>query len=97
VQRLKGPGRPVNPLARRLRVLSALSAVDWVVGFDEDTPEPLLEVLRPEVLAKGGDYAPDEVVGAELVRGYGGEVRVLGLVADLSTTAIVAQIRTDGG
>ncbi|MAT84060.1 MAG: bifunctional heptose 7-phosphate kinase/heptose 1-phosphate adenyltransferase [Gammaproteobacteria bacterium] len=97
VRRLKGAGRPVNPLAGRLRVLSALSAVDWVVGFDEDTPEPLLEALRPEVLVKGGDYAPDEVVGAELVRAYGGDVRVLGLVADLSTTAIVQRIRTDGG
>ncbi len=93
VRRLKGVGRPVNPLHRRLRVLSALAAVDWVVGFEEDTPEPLLETLRPEVLVKGGDYGADEVVGADIVRGYGGEVRVLSLVADLSTTAIVARIQ----
>ncbi len=96
VRRLKGPGRPVNPLERRLKVLSGLMAVDWVVGFPEDTPEPLLEALRPDVLVKGGDYAADEVVGADLVRGFGGEVRVLGLVEDLSTTAIVQRIQRDG-
>lgn len=93
VRRLKGAGRPVNPLDRRLRVLSALSAVDWVVGFAEDTPEPLLEALKPEVLVKGGDYAPAEVVGADYVRGYGGDVRVLSLVEDLSTTAIVRRLQ----
>jgi D-beta-D-heptose 7-phosphate kinase/D-beta-D-heptose 1-phosphate adenosyltransferase len=96
VRRLKGPGRPVNPLDRRLRVLSALAAVDWVVGFSEDTPEALLEALRPDVLVKGGDYAPDQVVGADIVRGHGGTVRVLGLVEDCSTTAIVERIQQDG-
>jgi D-beta-D-heptose 7-phosphate kinase/D-beta-D-heptose 1-phosphate adenosyltransferase len=92
--RLKGPGRPVNPLGRRLRVLSALSAVDWVTGFPEDTPVPLLRALQPDILVKGGDYRPEEVVGAELVEAYGGEVRVLGLVDDCSTTAIVARIQS---
>jgi D-beta-D-heptose 7-phosphate kinase / D-beta-D-heptose 1-phosphate adenosyltransferase len=96
VRRLKGAGRPVNPLEMRLRVLSGLMAVDWVVGFPEDTPESLLEAVQPEVLVKGGDYAASEVVGADLVRGYGGEVRVLGLVADLSTSAIVQRIQRDG-
>lgn len=96
VRRLKGAGRPVNPLERRLTVLSGLAAVDWVVGFDEDTPEPLLELLRPEVLVKGGDYRDDQVVGAELVRAYGGAVQVLGHVADLSTTAIVEQLARGG-
>jgi D-beta-D-heptose 7-phosphate kinase/D-beta-D-heptose 1-phosphate adenosyltransferase len=95
VRRLKGAGRPVNPLDRRLRVLSGLAAVDWVVGFPEDTPEALLELLRPDVLVKGGDYGADEVVGADIVRNHGGEVRVLGLVEDCSTTAIVARIQQD--
>jgi D-beta-D-heptose 7-phosphate kinase/D-beta-D-heptose 1-phosphate adenosyltransferase len=95
VRRLKGPGRPVNTLERRLRVLSALACVDWVTGFAEDTPEALLELLRPDLLVKGGDYGPDQVVGADIVREHGGVVRVLGLVEDLSTTAIVAQIRDD--
>ena len=92
VTRLKGPGRPVNPLDRRLKVLAGLAAVDWVVGFSEDTPEPLLEALQPDILVKGGDYGPDEVVGAEIVRGYGGAVQVLSLVDDCSTTAIVNRI-----
>ncbi len=96
VRRLKGAGRPVNPLERRLRVLSGLSAVDWLVGFPEDTPESLLESLRPDVLVKGGDYGPEGVVGADIVTGYGGEVRVLSLVEDCSTTAIVARIQGDG-
>ena len=95
VRRLKGAGRPVNPLDRRLRVLAALAVVDWVVGFPEDTPEALLELLRPDVLVKGGDYGADAVVGADIVRGHGGEVRVLGLVEDCSTTAIVARIQQD--
>lgn len=93
VTRLKGVGRPVNPLEQRLRVLAGLAAVDWVVGFAEDTPEPLLERLAPDVLVKGGDYGVDEVVGAEIVRAAGGEVRVLSLVDDCSTTAIVDRIQ----
>jgi len=93
VARLKGAGRPVNGLARRAQVLAALSAVDWVVSFSEDTPEELLRVLQPQVLVKGGDYTAQTVVGADIVRGYGGEVRVLSLVDNLSTTAIVNQLR----
>jgi D-beta-D-heptose 7-phosphate kinase/D-beta-D-heptose 1-phosphate adenosyltransferase len=93
VTRLKGVGRPVNPLEQRLRVLAGLAAVDWVVGFSEDTPEVLLARLTPDVLVKGGDYGVDEVVGAEIVRAAGGEVRVLSLVDDCSTTAIVDRIQ----
>lgn len=93
VTRLKGEGRPVIPVEGRSRVLEGLSCVDWVVDFDEDTPEPLLELLKPDVLVKGGDYGPDGVVGADLVRAYGGEVQVLSLVSDVSTSAIVDRIR----
>ncbi len=94
VRRLeKGPNRPVNPLDRRMRVLAGLSAVDWVVSFHEDTPEALLALLQPDVLAKGGDYTEDAVVGHDIVHGYGGEVKVLGLVADTSTTAIIRRIQ----
>jgi D-beta-D-heptose 7-phosphate kinase/D-beta-D-heptose 1-phosphate adenosyltransferase len=95
VQHLKGAGRPVNPLQRRLTVLAALAAVDWVVGFSQDTPEALLEALRPDVLVKGGDYHASEVVGADFVTGYGGQVAVLSLVEDCSTTAIVEHIRKE--
>ena len=96
VARLKGPGRPVNGLDRRLRVLAGLQSVDWVVAFDEDTPDALLELLRPHVLAKGGDYEPHEVVGADFVRSYGGSVRVLAHVEDCSTTAILEQMKSRG-
>ncbi len=76
-----------------MAVLAGLGAVDWVVCFAEDTPERLLGQVRPDVLVKGGDYGVDQVVGAELVKAYGGEVRVLGLVENSSTTAIVDKIR----
>ncbi len=93
VQRLKGEGRPVNGIEQRARVLAGLSSVDWVVAFAEDTPEALLELLEPDVLVKGGDYSLDEVVGADLVRRRGGEVRVLGLTEDSSTSRILEQLQ----
>ncbi|MFZ2288208.1 MAG: bifunctional D-glycero-beta-D-manno-heptose-7-phosphate kinase/D-glycero-beta-D-manno-heptose 1-phosphate adenylyltransferase HldE [Halopseudomonas yangmingensis] len=93
VTRLKGPGRPINSVDRRMTVLAGLGAVDWVVSFAEDTPESLLEKIRPDVLVKGGDYSVDQVVGAPIVRAHGGEVAVLNFVESCSTTAIVEQIR----
>ena len=95
IRRLKGPGRPINPLERRMAVLAALEAVDWVVSFDTDTPEPLLEAIKPDVLVKGGDYSVEEVVGHEFVKRYGGEVKVLDFIDDISTTKIVERIRKD--
>ena len=93
VSRLKGPDRPVNRLENRLVVLAALKGVDWVIGFDEDTPNALLEAIKPDVLVKGGDYSLDQVVGADLVKAYGGEVRVLKVEAGLSTSATIDFIR----
>lgn len=93
VARLKGPARPVNPLADRAAVLAALAAVDAVVGFEEDTPLELIRALRPEVLVKGSDYTIDRVVGAELVQGWGGEVVLVDLLPGRSTTAILARGR----
>ncbi len=96
VRRLKGKGRPINPEDRRMAVLAGLEAVDWVVGFEDDTPRPLLHALQPDILVKGGDYAgKEEVVGWEIVEGYGGEVKVLGVVDSVSTTAIVNKIQED--
>ncbi|HEX2141657.1 MAG TPA: D-glycero-beta-D-manno-heptose 1-phosphate adenylyltransferase, partial [Candidatus Limnocylindria bacterium] len=92
VRRLKGPGRPVNALPDRLEVLSALASVDYVVSFDEDSPQALIEALRPDVVAKGGDYSEETLPEAELVRGMGGEVRILPFVADRSTTRIIERI-----
>jgi D-beta-D-heptose 7-phosphate kinase/D-beta-D-heptose 1-phosphate adenosyltransferase len=96
VRRLKGKGRPINPADRRMAVLAGLEAVDWVVVFEDDTPLELLTILEPDVLVKGGDYAGKEsVVGWELVEAYGGEVRVLDFVDDVSTSAIVSRIRRE--
>ena len=93
VKRLKGSGRPINPVDRRMAVLAGLEAVDWVVSFSKDTPEELIAALKPEVLVKGGDYSIAEVVGGDIVKGYGGEVAVLTLLDDCSTTAIVDKIQ----
>jgi len=93
VTRLKGEGRPINPVDRRMAVLAGLEAVDWVVSFDEDTPEDLIRAIQPDVLVKGGDYTLDQVVGAHIVHEYGGEVKVLAFLDNCSTTAIVEKIR----
>ena len=93
VSRLKGPGRPINSVDRRMAVLAGLGAVDWVISFAEGTPENLLREVKPDVLVKGGDYGIDQVVGADIVAAYGGTVKVLGLVENSSTTAIVEKIR----
>ena len=87
--RLKGKGRPINPVEGRAEVLAALEAVDLVVVFDEDTPLELIGRVRPAVLVKGADYTRDEVVGREIVEQAGGDVILVGLVPGHSTTAIV--------
>ncbi len=92
VSRLKGPKRPVVPFADRATVLAGLRAVDLVVGFPEDTPYDLIAGIEPDVLVKGGDWAPETIVGADLVTARGGEVRSLSLVTGRSTTDIVATI-----
>ncbi len=93
VARLKGPTRPINTVDRRMAVLAGLEAVDWVVSFADDTPENLLRALQPDVLVKGGDYRKDQVVGWEIVEGYGGSVKVLMFYDDCSTTKIVEKIK----
>jgi D-beta-D-heptose 7-phosphate kinase/D-beta-D-heptose 1-phosphate adenosyltransferase len=95
VTRLKGAGRPINSIERRMAVVAGLEAVDWVVSFDEDTPIPLLQTLEPDVLIKGGDYGINEVVGADIVQAYGGEVKVLAFLDNCSTTGIVEKIQQD--
>ncbi|QAX81574.1 bifunctional D-glycero-beta-D-manno-heptose-7-phosphate kinase/D-glycero-beta-D-manno-heptose 1-phosphate adenylyltransferase HldE [Candidatus Pseudomonas adelgestsugas] len=93
VSRLKGSGRPINSVNRRMAVLAGLGAVDWVVSFSEDTQKSLLAQVKPDVLVKGGDYSVAQVVGADIVSAYGGTVKVLSMVEDSSTTAIVEKIR----
>ncbi|WP_027350154.1 bifunctional D-glycero-beta-D-manno-heptose-7-phosphate kinase/D-glycero-beta-D-manno-heptose 1-phosphate adenylyltransferase HldE [Halotalea alkalilenta] len=93
VARLKGPSRPVNPLDRRMRVLGALAAVDWVIPFSEDTPQRLIEAVLPDVLVKGGDYSVEQIAGHEAVLANGGEVKVLGFERGVSTSALIDAIR----
>jgi D-beta-D-heptose 7-phosphate kinase/D-beta-D-heptose 1-phosphate adenosyltransferase len=93
VRRLKGSGRPIQDVHARAEVLAALEAVDLVVVFDQDTPLDLLRHVQPKVLLKGGDYRREEVVGRELVEAAGGEVILVDVVPDVSTTAIVGKSR----
>ena len=93
VRRLKGAGRPVNPLDRRMTVLSALESVDWVVPFSEDTPEQLICAIKPELLVKGGDYRPEDIAGYECVKQAGGEVVVLDYEDGCSTSRLIDAIR----
>jgi D-beta-D-heptose 7-phosphate kinase/D-beta-D-heptose 1-phosphate adenosyltransferase len=93
VRSLKGEGRPVNDLESRAMVLAHLAAVDLVTAFDEDTPLGLIEAIRPDVLIKGADYTRDTVVGADLVEGWGGEVKLAPIVDGHSTTATIAKLR----
>ncbi len=93
IRRLKGPSRPINTLEDRIQVLAALSCVDHVIPFDEDTPCQLIEVVRPDIFVKGGDYTRDRLPEAELVESLGGVVRILPFIADRSTTDIIERIR----
>ncbi|WP_454195685.1 D-glycero-beta-D-manno-heptose 1-phosphate adenylyltransferase [Nocardia sp. Marseille-Q1738] len=93
VRKLKGPDRPVNAAQDRCAVLAALGCVDHVTIFDEDTPVGLLRATEPDVYVKGGDYRIELLPETPIVRGYGGEVRVLGYLADRSTSAVIERIR----
>ena len=89
----KGPGRPFVPAADRARLLAGLGAVDRVVLFGDPTPAAVIEAIRPDVLAKGGDYSKETVVGASFVEARGGRVVIVPLVPDRSTTSLVERIR----
>ena len=92
VTRLKGTNRPVRTQAERAYVLAALEAVDLVVLFAEDTPLELVRVLHPDVIAKGGDYTVDSIVGASDVQSWGGEVVVVPLTPGQSTSSIIEKL-----
>jgi len=93
VRELKGPTRPVQEEAARAQVLASLADVDAVVIFDEETPIALIEALRPDLLVKGADYTVETVVGAEIVKAYGGEIYLADLAAGHSTTATISRLR----
>lgn len=93
VRRLKGPERPLNEEADRAEVLDALRAVDYVTIFDEPTAAELIEIIRPDVYVKGGDYTIATLPEAEIVRGYGGRVEFVDLVPERSTTRVIEKLR----
>ncbi|MCE9686960.1 bifunctional D-glycero-beta-D-manno-heptose-7-phosphate kinase/D-glycero-beta-D-manno-heptose 1-phosphate adenylyltransferase HldE [Shewanella sp. AS16] len=92
VKRLKGEGRPVNPVERRMAVLAGLASVDWVLPFSEDTPQRVIAHLLPDLLVKGGDYKVEDIAGGAEVLANGGRVEVLGFEDGVSTTAIIENI-----
>jgi D-beta-D-heptose 7-phosphate kinase / D-beta-D-heptose 1-phosphate adenosyltransferase len=92
VRRLKGPKRPLIGQEERAHILAALNCIDYVVIFDEDTPIELIKAFRPDILVKGGDYTPQEVVGREVVESYGGRVEVVQFVDGKSTTNIIEKV-----
>lgn len=92
VRKLKGASRPIQNEEDRGEVLSALSCVDFVAIFEEDTPEKLIHLLKPDVLVKGGDWKPNQIVGSDFVMSYGGVVKSLQFVQGKSTSNIVSKI-----
>ncbi|HOJ39880.1 MAG TPA: adenylyltransferase/cytidyltransferase family protein, partial [bacterium] len=93
VRKLKGPERPFLPEKERAEILSALEAVDYVVLFHDLTPIKLIKALQPDVLVKGAEYRDREVVGASLVRSYGGRILLVPMVPGSSTSILAARIR----
>jgi D-beta-D-heptose 7-phosphate kinase/D-beta-D-heptose 1-phosphate adenosyltransferase len=93
VRRLKGPERPIQSETARATVMSSLASVDLVVLFAEDTPLSLIGLIRPDVLVKGADYRPDQVVGADIVRRNGGKVLLVDLLPGQGTSATIARVR----
>ncbi|WP_373767881.1 bifunctional D-glycero-beta-D-manno-heptose-7-phosphate kinase/D-glycero-beta-D-manno-heptose 1-phosphate adenylyltransferase HldE [Glaesserella sp.] len=94
VKRLKGESRPINDLDARMAVLAGLASVDWVVPFDEDTPQRLISEILPDLLVKGGDYKPEDIAGSKEVWANGGEVRVLNFENGCSTTNVIKKIQS---
>lgn len=93
VKRLKGDERPLNPENDRAFQLASLMCVDAVCIFEDDTPQSLIETVRPDVLAKGGDYTVETIVGADFVLSHGGRVEVIPFVSGYSTTSLIERIR----
>jgi D-beta-D-heptose 7-phosphate kinase/D-beta-D-heptose 1-phosphate adenosyltransferase len=96
VKRLKGPTRPILNERDRAAILASLDGVDMVVPFDEDTPEHLIAMLKPDVLVKGADYRLDQVVGREIVESYGGKVRLVEMLEGYSTSQLARRVQRSG-
>lgn len=94
VKRLKGETRPINDLESRMAVLAGLASVDWLVAFDEDTPQRLIGEILPDLLVKGGDYKPEDIAGSQEVWANGGDVKVLNFENGCSTSNVIKKIQT---
>ncbi len=93
VRRLKGPSRPIHDQNSRALQLAAMQAVDLVILFEGDTPLPEIETIQPDYLVKGGDYDPEQIVGGNFVKGYGGQVVVIPFIDGFSTSRIIEKIK----
>lgn len=97
VRRLKGKGRPLVPQKERAEILSALEFVDYLTIFSEDTPANLISAIKPDILVKGSDYHPHDIVGNDFVQSYSGKVITIPLVKGKSTTALIRKIKSIKG
>jgi len=97
VRRIKGPLKPLVPLAERAEMLLALECVDYVTSFTEDDPYDVIKTVRPDLLVKGADWAPDKVIGRDLVESWGGKVVSVDLVPGRSTTNLIDTVRVRYG
>lgn len=93
IKRLKGPSRPINNLEFRILMLSGLACVDYIVPFSENTPQRIIEETRPDILVKGADYNIEDIVGANFVLSYGGQVQTIPLLEGYSTTSLIEKIK----
>ena len=92
IQRIKGPTRPIFPLEERLEVLEAVADIDGLLSFSEETPRRIISAILPDILVKGGDWKPDQVVGREEVEAAGGEVVIIPFLPDHSSSDIIERI-----
>jgi len=92
IKNIKGTQRPINNQYMRSMILASLFFVDIVIIFNEDTPENLIKIIKPDILVKGGDYNIDTIVGGDIVKSYGGEIKIINYVEGYSTTNIINKI-----
>ncbi|WP_218186260.1 hypothetical protein [Marinifilum fragile] len=95
-QRLKGPTRPINDEYSRALLLASLGFVDMVILFEEDTPYNLIDFVQPDVLVKGSDYKAEDIVGYDIVKAKGGEIKTLDFIEGFSSTGIIKKIQQEG-
>lgn len=93
VKKLKGDSRPINNQQDRALVINELKSIDYVTFFSEETPYNIIKILKPNIIAKGGDYSPEQVVGKDIIENYGGSVEIIPFVEGKSTTNIVNKMR----